>query len=287
MEDLLNLFFRHLEFERGRSKNTLMAYKNDLHQFINVLRDHTDGPLLVEDLTPDLLTHFHNWLQYKGYQPSTINRKWAAVRSLFDYLRSEGYDISPNLLGGLDTQAVERTLPMVLSLEEIDRLLAAPSTKESPLAKRDSAILALMYFSGLRASDVVSLTLDQLDAEGSMIQSPWSSGILSIASSIDQVREYLLHGRPHLARDPEERALFLNQRGSGLTRQGLWLIVKRWVDAANIEAKVTPHTLRHSLAKHLLDSGWSLKEVQQKLGLKSPNSIRIFIKPIPANDGIS
>ena len=153
--------------------------------------------------------------------------------------------------------------------------------------KMDSAILALMYFAGLRASDVVSLTLEQIDTERSVIHSPWSrAGLISIPHSIEAIRNYLLHGRPHLARDPEEHSLFLNQKGTGLTRQGLWLIVKKWVEVANIDAKVTPHTLRHSLAKHLLDSGASLKEVQQKLGLKSPNSIRIFIQPGEIQSGL-
>jgi integrase/recombinase XerD len=280
VEDSLNLFIRHLELEKGRSKNTILAYKNDLGQFISILEERIEGSLLPEDLSQELLSQFHYWLNAKGYQPSTINRKWAAVRSFLEFLRIEGYIAPGNLMDKLDIQPVERSMPVVLSLEEVEGLLAAPSAKDSPLACRDSAILALMYFAGLRASDVVSLTLEELDIERSVVQSPWSiTGLISIPTSIEPIRNYLLHGRPHLARNPEERALFLNQRGSGLTRQGLWLIVKRWVEAAKIEAKVTPHTLRHSLAKHLLDSGWSLKEVQQKLGLKSPNSIRIFNLP--------
>jgi integrase/recombinase XerD len=280
VEDSLNLFIRHLELEKGRSKNTLFAYKNDIGQFISVLEKQVEGILLPEQLSEELISHYQSWLNTKGYQPSTINRKWAAVRSFFDYLKFEGFSLSINLLDNLDSQTVERSLPVVLTREEVERLLTAPLSKESPLARRDSAILTLMYFAGLRASDVVSLTLDEIDAERSVIQSPWSeSGLISIPNSIEPIRNYLFHGRPHLARDPEERSLFLNQKGTGLTRQGLWLIVKRWVEVVDIDAKVTPHTLRHSLAKHLLDSGASLKEVQQKLGLKSPNSIRIFNQP--------
>jgi integrase/recombinase XerD len=278
VEDSLKLFIRYLEIEKGRSKNTLVAYKNDLGQFIAVLRKRIEGPLHPEDLSQELLNIFHHWLNEKNYQPSTVNRKWSAVRSFIDFLNWEGLLTATNLLDNLDTQPVERSLPVVLSREEIDRLIAAPTGKDNPLARRDAAILALMYFTGMRASDIVSLTLDELDLERGLVRSPWSStGVISILSTIDPIRDYFFNGRPHLARVPEERALFLNQRGSGLTRQGLWLIVRRWVEKLDIGVKVTPHTLRHSLAKHLLDSGWSLKEVQQKLGLKSPNSIRIFL----------
>jgi integrase/recombinase XerD len=287
VEDSLKLFIRHLEFEKGRSKNTILAYKNDLGQFLSILEERLEGPLLPEDLSQELLAQYHYWLSTKEYQPSTVNRKWAAVRSYLEFLRIEGYIAPGNLMDNLDTQPVERSMPVVLSREEVEGLLAAPSAKETPLARRDSAILALMYFAGLRASDVVSLTLEELDIERSVIQSPWSIiGLISIPNSIDSIKSYLIHGRPHLARNPEERSLFLNQRGTGLTRQGLWLIVKRWVEIARIEETVTPHTLRHSLAKHLLDSGWSLKEVQQKLGLKSPNSIRIFKLPRGVQDEV-
>ncbi len=278
VEDSLNLFIRYLEIEKGRSKNTLVAYKNDLSQFIAVLRKRIEGPLHPEDLSQELLNIFHHWLNEKNYQLSTVNRKWSAVRSFIDFLNWEGLLTATNLMDNFDTQSVERSLPVVLSREEIDRLIAAPTGKDNPLARRDAAILALMYFTGMRASDIVSLTLDELDLERGLVRSPWSStGVISIIETIDPIRDYFFNGRPHLARVPEERALFLNQRGSGLTRQGLWLIVRRWVEKLDIEVKVTPHTLRHSLAKHLIDSGWSLKEVQQKLGLKSPNSIRIFL----------
>ena len=278
VEDSLNLFIRYLEIEKGRSKNTLVAYKNDLSQFIAVLRKRIEGPLHPEDLSQELLNIFHHWLNEKNYQLSTVNRKWSAVRSFIDFLNWEGLLTATNLMDNFDTQSVERSLPVVLSREEIDRLIASPTGKDNPLARRDAAILALMYFTGMRASDIVSLTLDELDLERGLVRSPWSStGVISIIETIDPIRDYFFNGRPHLARVPEERALFLNQRGSGLTRQGLWLIVRRWVEKLDIEVKVTPHTLRHSLAKHLIDSGWSLKEVQQKLGLKSPNSIRIFL----------
>lgn len=287
MEDSLTLFIQHLELEKGRSKNTLFAYKNDIRRFIAVLEDQIEDSLLPEELSQELLHHYQSWLNDKGYQPSTINRKWAAVRSFVEYLRVKGHSLPANLFDDLDTQTVERALPVVLSLEDVRRLLAAPSLKESPLARRDSAILALMYFAGLRASDLVSLTLEQVDTERAVIHSPWSrAGLISIPNSVEAIRNYLYHGRPHLAREPEERSLFLNQKGTGLTRQGLWLIVKKWVEVAGIETKVTPHTLRHSLAKHLLDSGASLKEVQQKLGLKSPNSIRIFNQPSENQPGL-
>ena len=278
VEDSLNLFIRYLEIEKGRSKNTLVAYKNDLGQFIAVLRKRIEGPLHPEDLSHELINIFHHWLNEKNYQPSTVNRKWSAVRSFLDFLNWEGLLTATNLLDNLETQSVERSLPIVLSRDEIDRLIAAPTGKDNPLARRDAAILALMYFTGMRASDIVSLTLDELDLERGLVRSPWSpTSVISILATIDPIRDYFFNGRPHLARVSEERALFLNPRGSGLTRQGLWLIVRRWVEKLDIGVKVTPHTLRHSLAKHLLDSGWSLKEVQQKLGLKSPNSIRIFL----------
>jgi integrase/recombinase XerD len=268
VEDSLNLFIQHLELEKGRSKNTLFAYKNDIGQFLTVLEEQSEGPLLPEGLSDELVTRYQNWLNTKRYKPSTINRKWAAVRAFIDYLKFEGHVLPLNLLSNLEAQTVERTLPVFLTREEVEILLAAPLVKDSPLARRDSAILALMYFAGLRASDVVSLTLDEVDVERSVIHSPWSrSGLISIPNSIEPIRNYLFHGRPHLARDPDERSLFLNQKGTGLTRQGLWLIVKRWVEVIEIDVKVTPHTLRHSLAKHLLEtpSGSSINPAKYNL----------------------
>jgi integrase/recombinase XerD len=134
-----------------------------------------------------------------------------------------------------------------------------------------------MYETGLRASDLIQLRVEDIDLFGKRIR-PMSLRIkaILIGDSTVHIERYLEDGRPHLARIPDERKLFLNQRGKGLTRQGVWFIVRRWADAAGLNKNVSPNTIRHSLIQHLIESGLSNKEILRRIGLKSPNSLRAF-----------
>jgi integrase/recombinase XerD len=164
----------------------------------------------------------------------------------------------------------------VLSAAELQALLDAPGKQDSPRARRDSAILALLYATGLRAAEVVSLKVDQVDLEQGWVSRPQSPDApLPLGRALQPMRRYVVDGRPHLARRADERSLFLNQRGDRLSRQGLWLVVKRWTTRAGLGGDLSPHSLRHTLAHHLLQEGRSRREVQQVLGLTSANAMRL------------
>jgi integrase/recombinase XerD len=273
MEAALNRFLVYLRDVRGSSANTLLAYRADLRQFVAALRPKVERP---EDLRQDALADYVAWLGQQGYRPATISRKMAAVRSFLDYLQSTNVLTDPSLRAGLRPPRAPRPRPRVLSAQELQALLDAPAKQDSPRALRDSAILALLYATGLRAAEVVALEVDQVDLEQGWVARPNPRDApLPLGRALQPMRRYVVDGRPHLARRTDERSLFLNQRGDRLSRQGLWLVVKRWTTRAGLGGDLSPHSLRHTLAHHLLQEGRSRREVQQVLGLTSANAMRL------------
>jgi len=278
MEETIQAFLKDLEEVKGRSKNTLTAYRSDLRQFHEALTSLKEGFAGLQDLDNLLLGEYINWLQASGYRASTIARKWAAIHSFLQFLR-EASIVSGNLGEGLQLKAERRKRPRVLKRSEVDALLSAPLLAKSPMGLRDHALLNLMYAAGMRVGDVVALDMAAVDLERGIILSVGSMAKnIPLGDAVEGLSHYLRQGRPHLVREPTQQALFLNQRGKRLSRQGLWLIVKRWAVAAGLGDDVSPHTLRHSLADHLLQAGMSRKSIQRKLLLRSPNSLRVFIK---------
>ena len=274
MQEAIQEFLHYLEQEQGCAQNTILAYKNDLMQFQLALNEVSGHALRPDNFSEDHARIYIAHLSGEGYRPSTIYRKLAAVRSFLDFLREQGMLVTASVIEQLRPSPTERKVPLVLSKGEISKLLQAPANLDSPLALRDRAILELIYRTGFRVGDIVNLKLEDVNLEQALIHS--AARISALEEAVEPIKEYINSGRPHLIRDHEERALFLNQRGLGLTRQGLWLIVKRWSREAELGEDVSPHTIRHSLVSHLLEEGRTVKEVQMKLGLKSPNSIRIF-----------
>jgi integrase/recombinase XerD len=163
-----------------------------------------------------------------------------------------------------------------LSREGIESLLKAPAGSENPRRIRDHAILTILYATGLRATEAVALNLEDVDPlRGLILRAPNRGEPLPLGRALLPTRRYLKEGRPGLVRSHQERAFLLNQRGKRLSRQGLWLVVKRWADAVGLDDDVSPHTLRHTRTQKLLARGKSKREVQSFLGLSSPNAIYI------------
>ena len=276
MEEAIRRFLVHLEQDRGATQNTLLAYGTDLKQFDRVLSVSPHGDTFHDKITKASLTHYAGWLEQQGYRPATISRKMAAVRSFLDYL-----DQNENFEGSFVNEALKsppnpRHEPIVLSPDELQCLLEGPSVVRSASALRDSAILTFIYETGFRAAEVVELWTADIDLIFNAVRRPpgrTETRPLGAASS--RIAQYLQQGRPHLLRNPLENHLFLNHRGNGLSRQGLWLVVKRWAADVGIDRDISPNTLRHTRAKTLLDSGMSRRDVQKFLGLSSPNAIRV------------
>src|SRR6266511_5613999 len=252
-EALVLDFLAHLEFERGLSRNTLAAYRTDLLQFGRFLaerdREATNaGPNDLSDFLADIAKGDGN-----GRAPcstATVHRKAACLRSFYRHLRREEV-VEDDPAARLEAPRRGKKLPEVLSYAEVQRLLAQPRGDE-PTAIRDRALLEILYASGLRATEAISLEVRDVDLEHGVLRAQGKGSKERVvpvgAKAIAAVRNYLRSGRPRLVRSADESKLFLNFRGGPLTRQGLYKIVLRHADSAGLKGKMSPHTLRHSFA---------------------------------------
>lgn len=275
MDESIESFLRHLQSDRGRAKNTVLAYRADLRQFALALHELAGHKVGLREIDTDLLARYAAWLGGRGYRPATLSRKMAAVRSFLESHSIAGSESVPELAETLRPPPAPRRQPRLLSMEEVNGLLAAPLRNGTARGVRDGALLAVLYATGLRAADAVNLTMKDLDlVEGRLRRPGDSSAWLPLGTALPVLRRYVEEARPQLVHDNEVQAVFVNQRGKPLSRQGLWLIVKHWAEATGLGDKVSPHSLRHALIQHMLASGKARREIQRVLGLRSPNAIR-------------
>lgn len=282
MEEQLDAFLRYLSSEKGCSENTTAAYRNDLSQFIHFLTGgQSSDQVHWAQVDRDRVIAYVIDLKQRQYALSTVARKIAALKSFFRFLTARG-QLAADPTSGLDAPHVERHLPRPLSADNVARLLDAPPKTNAPKALRDRALLELLYASGMRVSEAVNLRLADVDLATCTVRCSGRSGrerLISIDARVCQsLAAYIEKGRPALLRDPQDEALFLNHRGQKLTRQGLWLIIKAYAEAAQIQGEVTPHTLRHSFAAHRLISGADVNEVQQLLGHANPATTQVYVQ---------
>lgn len=276
MEKAIRRFLRFLEVDCQSSRNTVLAYQTDLSQVKRFLESRTDGQATVSHMMPDNLKEYSRWMEARNYAPATIARKLASLRSFIDFLSQEGLIENRGILDLLQPPERHRLSPRTLSAAESEAIFEVVKEPQSPRAWRDWAIIALLNATGMRASEIVDLRVADFDFDrGTVMRPPARDEPIPLGTSSEAVRNYLGQGRPNLLRDSQEQACFLNQRGEALTRQGLWLVVKKWVEQAGISGEVSPQTFRHTAARQWLESGKSQKEVQALLGLSSPNTLRV------------
>ena len=285
-EALVLDFLAYLEFERGLARNTLDAYRSDLLQFGVFLAARGRSATEVEradvaDFLADLATGRPGVDGGEGRppaSPATINRKTACLRSFYRHLRREELvDADPTAT--LEPPARSRKLPQVLSYGEIKRLLDGAGGSD-PIALRDRALLELMYGCGLRASEAVGLELTDVDLRRGFVR-PHGKGskerVVPLGSqAAAAVARYLRAGRPELVGGDPGRQLFVNFRGGPLTRQGLYKIIQRHAKAAGLAGRMSPHTLRHTFATHLLSGGCDLRSVQEMLGHADVSTTQLY-----------
>ena len=280
LTDLVLDFLGYLELERGLSRNTLEAYRSDLQQFGLFLEREAINPL---DITPGQLAAFVTELAEGGRRgasvaPATLQRKVASLRSFYRYLRRErmiDHDPTAELRGPRS----RARLPQVLSRDEVARLLAQPAGT-STTALRDRALLETMYACGLRASEVIGLELSDLDLTAGILRARGKGSkerIVPIGSkAIQSLSLYLDRARPRLIGLRDVPSVFVNLRGSPLSRQGLYKIVQRHAASAGLAHRMSPHTLRHSFATHLLAGGCDLRSLQEMLGHADISTTQIY-----------
>jgi integrase/recombinase XerD len=269
-EHLLLDFLAYLEFERGLSRNTLEAYRSDLLQFGEWLGRNRHDALAVGH--SELSAFAAEIATGRDGKPpaaaATLQRKIACLRSFYRHLRRTGV-LATDPTAYLRAPKQSRKLPQVLSRDEVAELLRQPRGTE-PAALRDRALLETMYACGLRASEAIDLEVGDVDLEAGILRARGKGSkerLVPIGSAAaSALAAYLQRGRARLVGDRWESRLFVNQRGGGLTRQGLYKIVQRHAKSAGLAAKMSPHTLRHSFATHLLAGGCDLRSLQEMLG---------------------
>ncbi|MGC9398453.1 MAG: site-specific tyrosine recombinase XerD [Anaerolineae bacterium] len=271
-------FLKYIEYERGYAANTLSAYEGDLKQFQTFVDQ--EGVERWGELTPELLEDFVAWL-HERYSASSVARKVAATRSFLNFLYAESV-LETNLKRRLQQPKVGRRLPKALTHDEVEALLAATQQGETPLDLRDQALLEILYATGLRATEAVALKVSDIDFEQGTVRCKGKGNKERVIPlhrrALEVVRRYIEEGRSFLLRRAGEPILFLNHLGEPLTRQGLWFIVQQYAKAVGLEDKVTPHTLRHTFATHLLEGGADLRDLQQFLGHASISTTQIYTK---------
>lgn len=283
MQHKIQDFLNFLDIEKGYADNTIAAYRNDLTQFLRYLaeqNENSEGSTWAE-VDKDTIINYVLNLKEREYTSSTVARKVAAIKSFFHYLMAERVIID-DPTATLDSPKVKKRLPKAISREEIERLLAAPAGGTSAKSQRDHALLEILYASGMRVTELVSLDVSDVSlasgtvrVRGKKVSS--KERVIPIGErTLDALETYLNKGRLQLVRDPEEAALFLNHRGQRLTRQGLWLIIKHYVNEVGISEDVTPHTLRHSFAAHKLSQGKSLQDIQKLLGHANISTTQVY-----------
>ncbi len=275
-ETLIEQFLDALWLERGLSRNTLSAYGTDLRQAAGWLRDQTNGGLCdARDI--DLLGYLAHRAQNRT-SPRTTARLLSSLRRFYAYLVRQG-TVRDDPSAGLAAPKLGRSLPHALSEADVEALLAAPVVDDD-LGLRDRAMLEVLYATGLRVSELVGLSLRQLNLRQGVVRVVGKGSKERLVplgeEAMAWLERYLSTVRPGLANDPRVEAVFLTRRGRGLTRQAFWHLIKRHAVRAGITKPLSPHTLRHSFATHLLNHGADLRSVQMLLGHSDLSTTQIY-----------
>ncbi|MFC1942091.1 site-specific tyrosine recombinase XerD [Chloroflexota bacterium] len=283
MREPIDSFLNYLVVEKGYSGNTIAAYRNDLMALAEFASKESSGqsatPSWANFSRQNVLGYLLD-LKERGYVATTIARKVAAARSFFGFLVSENI-IKTDPTENMSSPSVGRALPKPIPINQVRLLLEQPNKVASSEAKRDRAMLELLYASGMRISELVALNLGDINMEGEYFIRCFGKGnkerIVPIYEQIAMaVKQYIEETRPKLAHGKKEEALFLNARGERLTRQGFWQKLKEYAKSAGLDARISPHTLRHSFATHMLSGGADLRSVQELLGHANISTTQVY-----------
>lgn len=277
MKNDLESFIRFLSEERGLAQNTLDSYERDLSQYIDFLEQ--SGVQSLQDSGKVNINGYLLRLKQKGRATATLSRTMVSIRALYQYMVKERrMENDPSM--HMETPKQEKRIPKVLSVSEMERLLESPLTS-TPNGMRDKAMLEVLYATGIRVSELISLDVDSVNLTVGFIRCVGKAGkerVVPLGGIASQyVTEYIETMRPKLLKHSKlEEALFINHLGTRITRQGFWKIIKRYALESDIRMEITPHTLRHSFAAHLLENGADLRSVQEMLGHADISTTQIY-----------
>lgn len=277
MDALVDEYFSYLEFDKGVSLNTLVSYRRDILKYTDYVESLKLGR--INECSSTTVLNYLLSMQKQGKSASTISRNLASLRSLYHFLIQKRY-ISSDPTENIHGFKTEKKLPQILTNAEVDLLLDQPKRKNFK-GYRDSAMLELLYATGMRVSELISIKLSDLELDVGYINCTYheQNRVIPIYPAAEEaIRLYLEKGRSRLSVIRDNDILFLNQNGCMLSRQGFWKIIKHYTYLAGIKKDITPHTLRHSFAIHLLENGADLKSIQEMLGHSDISSTQIYAK---------
>lgn len=276
MNDYLQDFLHYLIVEKRLAKNTISAYKQDLNAYLHFLQTQNIDSL--QKVTREDILKYLGHLQNENKAISSIARTVSSIKAFHQFLYRDEI-LSEDVTAHINTPKIKKQLPKVLSQAEVERLLAQPD-ESTPFGIRNKAMLELLYATGIRVSELIQINLDDIHLHNGLLKTTGKGNkerLIPIGMMAKKaLTKYLKYGRPHIVKNRQEQALFLNRLGKRLTRQGFWKIIKQLALEAKIEKTLTPHTLRHSFATHLLENGADLRSVQEMLGHSDISTTQIY-----------
>ncbi len=275
LDELLTNYQSYLANEKRASQNTLSSYMRDLNQFALWLEENK--PTELVKVRQPIISEYVEWMTGKGKSAATVTRSIASIKSFYLYLQSRG-EVKANPAKGVVTAKVERKFPEILTSREVELFLEQPQCVDAK-GYRDHAMLELLYATGIRVSELIALDEKDVSLSAGFIrcESKGKERIIPIyPAAVKAMSDYMRDIRPQLIANPEETALFVNMNGERMSRQGFWKIVKHYQEMAQINKEITPHTLRHSFAVHLLENGADLRSIQEMLGHADISSTQIY-----------
>ena len=273
--DYISDYEEYLIKEKHASANTVSSYLRDITQFAEYLRGQRGCKL--EKATPELVQSYMSWMQSRGKSPASVTRFLASVKSFYNYLISVGV-IKSNPTRGVTAARAERKYPEILTSREVELFLEQPQCVDAK-GFRDHAMLELLYATGIRVSELISLDMEDLNLSAGFIRcrSKGRERIIPMYhTAVKALQDYVRNIRPQIIADSDEKAVFVNMNGERMSRQGFWKIIKYYQEKAGIQKDITPHTLRHSFAVHLLENGADLRSIQEMLGHADISSTQIY-----------
>lgn len=274
MEELIKKFLSYLQDDKKLSKNTLESYRRDVKNFVAFLNDKE---MTVLNSTQDVITEYIVKMEKDKKLPSTISRNIASIRSFYKYLNGENL-VKEDPTNGIESPKIERKAPSILSNSQVELLLEQPKTSDLK-GLRDKAMLELVYATGIRVTELINLDVTDVDFKKGYVTAKNSdkARMIPIGSMASKaVNDYLEKARAHMVKGENNTSLFVNVNGNRLTRQGFWKIIKYYQEQAHIDTDITPHTLRHSFAVHLLENGAEIGEIQEMLGHSDKTSTQVY-----------